>query len=1092
MRGISLCFYLLYFFCNLFGVALAQPMYAFVENKNQWDSRIDFVAKINGGSMQLEKGGFSYRFLDTRPMEQFHRHGHHQHPEVESEPPAELNGHTVKVKFLNSSVSPILKGINKSDTYYNFFIGADSCHWASSVGLFEGVEYGSFYPGINLKLYASGGSLKYDFEVAAGSDPSVIQFRYEGADEVMVNGGDLHVETPFGEVIEKKPYSYQIIDGEQMAVESEFCLSGGVVSFSFPNGYNPCYPLIIDPLLIFSTYSGFTADNWGSTATPGERGALYSAGVTTLANGGQFSATAGTFQTAVGGEYDIGIFKYDSAGQKLLHATLLGGNQVESAHSLIMDAGQNLIVMGTTSSVNFPTTLNAFDRTYNGGVNELLIGLRYLNGSDLFVSKINSNGTALVASTFLGGSSNDGSSSKKSSVVKNYGDELRGDVIVDGAGNILLSTLTSSANFPMRNGFNSAFGGGATDALLVSLTPTLSAIRWSSFLGGSGEDASHTVQFDRAGNIFVAGGSSSANFPTTTGAYQRTNRGDVDGWIARIKADGSAVLSCTFTGTPSFDQVYFVDLDREDNVFVYGQTLGSFPVTAGAYHNPNSGQFLQKFSTDLSALKVSTVFGSSRRTPDISPTAFLVNDCNNIYLTGWGGVANSHPQQGYWGSNTFGMPTTFDAFQKTTSGSDFYFMVLSIDASELLYGTYLGGNQSRTHVDGGTSRFDKGGVVYHAVCAGCGDLNATNLPTSDFPTTSGAWSRLNRSSNCNNAAFKFDLSSLRARIQSNTVDLKQPGITSICLPDKFVFQNKSTGGQVYTWFLGDGTVIQKTDTARITHGYLRPGRYTVKLRAVDAGTCAGRDSTAMVVNVSVSTGAAGPDQTMCFNAGTTLQASRGISYEWTTADKAIKFTTANPFVNPTESTRYFVSIRDGNGCLKKDTVNVKVVPGVDLKFEYSKISSCDSRPVLSVTNLTDEEEDVFFEFGDGSTSTDRQVQHVYNSDGLFKVRLVGKKETCVYEKAVEVPIYTLFVPNVITPGSLGFNDTFKVGYGDKFSILKRPTIGVKIFNRWGEKVYEQADYQDEWAGEGLASGIYYYDVVIGDETACKGWIHLIK
>ncbi len=245
----------------------------------------------------------------------------------------------------------------------------------------------------------------------------------------------------------------------------------------------------------------------------------------------------------------------------------------------------------------------------------------------------------------------------------------------------------------------------------------MSQIVWAGFLGGNGADASHTIKFDLDGNLVVGGGSSSLNFPATPGTYQTVHAGLVDGWIAKIKNDGTTILVSTLTGTQAFNQVYFIDLDIDGNIYAYGQTTGSFPVTAGVYKNPNSGQFLQKFDPSLSTLIFSTVFGSGSGIPNISPTAFLVNDCNNIYLSGWGGMINSASD--FWNSSTSGMPVTTDAFQKTTSGSDFYFIVLTSDASQLLYATFLGGTQSRTHVDGGTSRFDKSGVVYHAVCSGC-------------------------------------------------------------------------------------------------------------------------------------------------------------------------------------------------------------------------------------------------------------------------------------------------------------------------------------------------------------------------------------
>jgi hypothetical protein len=490
-------------------------------------------------------------------------------------------------------------------------------------------------------------------------------------------------------------------------------LKNNVVVFNFPQGYDPCYELVIDPLLIFSTFSGSTADNWGSTATPGENGTLYSSGITNHVNvGGTFPVTPGAFQTSYGGLYDIAILKYDSIGSHKLYASYLGGSSNETPHSLVMDkASKDLIVMGTTSSSNFPTTTNAFDRSYNGGSPLSTFVIPFPNGSDIIISRISQHGDALLSSTFLGGTANDGLN-PAGPLVRNYGDNMRGDIITDADGNIFISSVTSSTNFPVANSFNLTYGGGATDAVLLKVKADLSIVEWGAFLGGSGYDASHTIKLDKDGNLYAAGGTTSTNFPVTLGAYQSAFAGDTDGWIAHVEKNGSSILQSTFTGTIAYDQVYFTDLSSDGEVYVYGQTNGNMLVTPGVYNNPHSGQFLQKFSSELNTLIFSTVFGSGIGIPNISPTAFLVNDCNNIYMSGWGGNVNS--SRNYWQSNTTNMPITLDAFQRTTHGSDFYFIVLTDDASELLYATYLGGNQSSIHVDGGTSRFDKSGIIYHA------------------------------------------------------------------------------------------------------------------------------------------------------------------------------------------------------------------------------------------------------------------------------------------------------------------------------------------------------------------------------------------
>lgn len=1083
------------------------PSIRFIENKNQWPADVDFTARVAGGSMIVKPGSFNYYFLDQQKIERLHDGTHQPYRETSLKKETDkIGGRMIAVQFLGSNSNTRAKPFNKLPAYYNYFLGNDSSKWASKVPSYEGVYYSAFYSGIDLKLYGQGEFVEYDFIVAPNADPSQIQMKYTGMQGLSIVNHDVRVQSDYVTITEKKPIAFQWIDGRRVDVLCDYSLVNGIVSFRFPKGYDTCYELVIDPLLIFSTYSGSAADNWGSSATPGERGMLYSSGVTNQfvnsINGprfsGNFPTTSGAFQTTYGGVYDVAILKYDSIGQHLLYASYLGGSASESPHSLVMNENHELLVLGTTSSTNFPTTTGVVDRSFNGGIAETNV-IRYEQGSDIFVAKISSDGSQLLASTFLGGSLNDGLNPTPNVarpgaglLTANYGDQLRGDIITDAQGNVYISSVTSSPDFPVAHSFNTAYRGGETDALVLKLNSSLSQILWGAFLGGSAVDASHTIKLDGANNLFVAGGTASTNFPTTSGGYQTTNRGGVDGWIAHITNTGSSVLASTLTGTSAFDQIYFLDLNAQNEVYVYGQTTGNFPVTPGVYRNNNGKQFLQKFSTDLKTLLLSTVFGSGRQMPDISPTAFLVNDCNNIYMSGWGGTSNG----GYWtGSSTSNMPLSSDAYQKTTSGSDFYFMVLTADATQFLYATYLGGTRSGTHVDGGTSRFDKGGIVYHAVCSGCAGTTANGLPASDFPTTPNAWSRTNRSLNCNNAAFKFDLSSLRARIQTNSITLKLPGYNKVCLPDKIVFQNRSTGGQFYEWNFGDGTTVVKPDTSAIIHQYAAPGQYSIKLKAIDSGTCLGKDSTTTIVNVHKPQGFAGADQNMCNDATTRLVASGGTTYAWTDKEGTFTSSLPSPLINPEDTTRYFVTIVDINGCVKKDTVDVRVVSGIDLQFDFTQLYDCFARPTVQVINRTEgkKDEDIFFDFGDGSTSHQAEDMHSYEADGNYTVRIVGIKNSCVYDKQVVLPFFTLFVPNVITPdASQGANDEFKIKYGSQLISDTDFAIALTVYNRWGGKVYENPAYKNNWSGEGLADGVYYYEVQIEGETVCKNWVQIIR
>jgi len=1044
--------------------------------------------------MILRAGSFSYTFLDQRKLDKLHNHQHNALKEMDQassfgEP---INGQMIRATFLGSNVGSIPVPFGESLDYYNYFLGNDEAKWSADVRSYQGVRYPAFYSGIDLKVYSQGENLKYDFVVAPGVDLSQIQFNYSGADQVYLKNGNLIIHTALLDIIEQQPIIYQIISGKKIFVKGSYELSDGQISFCLDEPYDPCFELVIDPLLIFSTYSGFSADNWGSSATPGERGTLYSAGVTNLyINGSSFPATPGSFQTSYGGIWDVALYKYDSTGTQLLYTSFLGGGNSESPHSLVMTENEELLILGTTSSTDFPASANAYDKTFNGGVIENNV-IPYTNGADIFISKVSKDGRLLLASTLIGGSKNDGLNPSNSALVRNYGDELRGDIISDEAGNIFVSTVTASSDFPVVNGFDTSYNGGVTDGVIMKMSPDLSTILWASFLGGSLADASHTIQIDRMGDLFVGGGSNSADFPITTGSYQTTNAGNGDGWIAKLKGDGSVIMRSTFTGTPLFNQVYFLDLDQQENVYVYGQTQGSFPTTPNVYKNANSGQFLQKFDNSLSTLIFSTVFGSGIGIPNISPTAFLVNDCNNIYLSGWGGFINS--AQGFWQSSTAGMVVTPDAFQPTTSGSDFYLMVLNADATQLLYATFLGGSSSRTHLDGGTCRFDKGGVVYHAVCAGCAAANVSGFSTSDFPATSNAWSRTNGSANCNNAAFKFDLFSLKAKLQTNNKLLTSPGLNQICIADTILFQNQSIGGQIFFWDFGDGTKATKLDRTTILHRYKLPGTYKVKLKAVDQGTCIGKDSTQTTLLVFNPTGFADPDLLMCYNAGTQLVAGGGVTYLWTTFDKSFSSNQPNVVVNPKVSVTYFISIADINGCTKNDTVNLRVVPNIDLKFTAERVNyDCFDRPSLKVSSQTDPTETVFFDFGDGTTSDLQSTVHNYTRDGDFAVRLIGKKEVCTYESEISVPIFELKIPNVFTPDqSPGFNDTFQIAYGGQTILQAGISTSIVIYNRWGGKVFESKDYKGDWTANDLPSGVYYYDIQIMNETSCKGWVQVIR
>ena len=355
--------------------------------------------------------------------------------------------------------------------------------------------------------------------------------------------------------------------------------------------------------------------------------------VTRQDGGSTFPTTPGSYRTSfIGGEWDIAILKYDSAGANVLYATYLGGNGTDTPQSLVVNKAGELLVLGVTSSTDLPVT-NA--SVFSGGVSvDPLGGTDYDAGSDIFVAKLSENGSALLNETYLGGSSNDGlnfitgsmltNSKIESPLARNYGDQLRSDIITDDDGFVYLTSNTSSTDFPIVSSAT-VFGGGSHDAIVVKLKADLSSIVWSRFLGGSDTDAAYSIKLDKDNSVYVSGGTRSVNFPGMTGLHTSL-QGGVDGWIAHLSADGTQVLAGTYLGTSSYDQSYFIDLASTGEVYAFGQTQGQYPVVGNVYNNPHSGQFIHKLSGDLKTTIFSTVIGSGGNSPNISPTAFLVSD----------------------------------------------------------------------------------------------------------------------------------------------------------------------------------------------------------------------------------------------------------------------------------------------------------------------------------------------------------------------------------------------------------------------------------------------------------------------------------
>ena len=325
--------------------------FRFVENKGQWDEAVRYRARIPGGDLYVLRNSLRYVFYENENK------GHHgpnednQARKIDNSSNHKL-AHSVELTFDKSNIASGFLGRKKLPGAVNYFKG-DRSRWVSGANMYSEVVIKGLYEGIDFLMYSSGGALKYDFVVAEGANATEIRMRYKGQNEIKIQDGKLLLNTIHGQIFENTPVSYSISNGRKQAVPSEFVLENGVVGFSFPSGYNHQQRLVIDPELIFSTYSGSFADNWGFTATYDDEGNLYSGGI--VDNNG-FPTTNGVFQPVHQGDWDVGILKYSPDGKDLIWATYLGGSFSETPQSIIVNNKGQLVIYGTTSSPDFPMT----------------------------------------------------------------------------------------------------------------------------------------------------------------------------------------------------------------------------------------------------------------------------------------------------------------------------------------------------------------------------------------------------------------------------------------------------------------------------------------------------------------------------------------------------------------------------------------------------------------------------------------------------------------------------------------------------------------------------------------------------------------
>jgi uncharacterized protein (TIGR03437 family) len=575
---------------------------SFEANRGQTDSQVKFLSRGNGYNLFLTATEAVIR---------------------------DPHSAVLRMKLVNANPASQIEGVDELPGKSNYFIGNDPQQWRAGVTNYAKVKYRDVYPGVDLVYYGHERQLEYDLILAPGADPKQIKLAFDGAERMRIESdGDLALGTAAGEVRQHRPVIYQETNGDKRPVDGRYVLlDQNEVGFEIGE-YDAGRPLVIDPVLSYATYLGGGANDFIYAVRVDAAGAIYVAGATLSADfpvanalqptyGGASSgisffgdafvtklnpAGALVYSTFLGGSgsdraidmtvdaagnvylagdtlsnnYPLAnalqstrrgqfitacVTKLNAAGDALVYSTYLGGSGGEAATGIAVDEAGNAYVTGGASSADFPT-VNALQATLGGGAYP----------ADVFVTKINPAGSAIVYSTYLGGNSS----------------EVGGSIAVDASGNVYVAGQTDSGNFPLANALQPNYRGGF-DAFVAKINPAGSALVFSTYIGGDGYDTAGGVSFgaigsvggvavDQKGNVYVAGATRSTNFPTVN-ASQPVYGGVADAFVAKLNPSGNAFVYSTYLGGNAEDSAFSIAVDGAGNAYVGGETSSAnFPV----------------------------------------------------------------------------------------------------------------------------------------------------------------------------------------------------------------------------------------------------------------------------------------------------------------------------------------------------------------------------------------------------------------------------------------------------------------------------------------------------------------------------------
>ncbi|MBV9470761.1 MAG: SBBP repeat-containing protein, partial [Abitibacteriaceae bacterium] len=607
----------------------------FEMNQGQAAHPVKFMARGNGYGLFL---------TPTEAVLSLHRNasGKARRPS----PIAASSSAILRMQLVQANAHSQVQGVDRLPGISNYLMGRDPKQWRTNVAHYARVRYADVYPGVDLVYYGNQRQLEYDFVVAPGADPAAIKLAYQGTQAAHINQqGDLVLETGSGAVVHHAPVVYQKINGQRYNIPSHYIIRNPQsairnveVGFQLAT-YDKTQPVIIDPVLSYSTYlGGNLADQANAIAVDGA-GNAYITGQTDSSN----FPTANSTQT-FGGGTDVFVTKLSSTGA-LVYSTFLGGSGSDIGSAIAVDSAGNAYITGQTKSSDFPLA-NAYQSLFGGG-------------TDAFVTKLNASGSAPVYSTYLGGLSND----------------VGSGIAVDSSGSAYVTGTTNSANFPLNLSLSLLLFGG-NDAFVTKFNPAGTALTYSTFFGGSRNDSGNGIAVDASGNAYIVGTTNSTDLTTNTSANFRSLSGGTDAFVAKFDSSAAVVYSLYLGGTGN-ENGNGITVDGGSNAYVTGDTNSTNFPTKNPLQASNAGgtdAFIAEINSTGSNLNASTYFGGSKND---TANAIALDSAGDVTVAGQ--------------TNSTNFPTT-NAVQGTYGGdpNDAFVSTLGPSLASVTSSTYLG------------------------------------------------------------------------------------------------------------------------------------------------------------------------------------------------------------------------------------------------------------------------------------------------------------------------------------------------------------------------------------------------------------------